>query len=251
MHAVEAMMFSPLVPGMLLAIIMVGAWRRLPVILRWFGSALLLVCYVLWTPAGAVALKHLVEHSSPAACTAPPPRTVVILAGGAATDAQAGDYTALSQASLRRTLGGVALWRQQPPGTELLLSGGPAPQHTLAESQLMAGLAQSLGVPAALIRTETRSQTTWQNAQDLAAMRPPAPRRVWLVTSALHMPRALYAMRKAGFDPCASPVSDHYQLPPSWTAVIPQAGAIEYSDAALHELAGLLWYHVKAAHPRW
>lgn len=248
MHALEAILLSPLVPGLLLAIIMIVAWRRLPSLLRWVGSALLLVCYLLWTPVGAVALKHLVEHAPKAICAAPLPRAVVILAGGAAIDAQPGDYAALSRESLRRTLGGVALWRRQPAGTRLLLSGGPAPQHSLAESQLMAGLAESMGVPVALIRSETRSQTTWQNAQYLAAMQPPAPRRVWLVTSALHMPRALYAMRAAGFQPCAAPVSDYYRLAPSWAVVLPQASAIEYSDAALHELAGLAWYHVKAAH---
>lgn len=249
MHALEAMLLSPLVPGLAWAIILAGAWRRLTVLPRCLGGALLLACYLLWTPVGAAALRLLVERAPHSGCTAPP-HAIVVLAGGAAMDAQAGDYTALSQASLRRTLSGIALWQQQPRGTPLLFSGGPAPQHHFAESRLMAGLARSMGVPSAVIRTETRSHTTWQNAQNLAAMQPSPPRQVWLVTSALHMPRALYAMHEAGFQPCAAPVPEHDRLPSWWVAVIPQAGAIQYSDAALHELVGLAWYHVKAARAR-
>lgn len=98
MHALEAMLFSPLVPGLVLAIIMAVAWRRLTTLLRWLGSGLLLVCYLLWTPVGAVTLKRLLEHAADSVCAAPPPRAVVILAGGAASDAQPGDYTPHSAA---------------------------------------------------------------------------------------------------------------------------------------------------------
>src|SRR5690606_20884529 len=122
-------------------------------------------------------------------------------------------------------IGGVRLWRRQPPDTPLVLSGGTVSDGA-AEAALMATFAEHLGVPAAVIRIEARSRTTWQNAQNLAALRPPIPRRVWLVTSAVHMPRAMYSLQKAGFDACPAPVDYRAVLPRSWRSLMPTTEAI-------------------------
>ncbi|HET6631845.1 MAG TPA: YdcF family protein [Rhodanobacteraceae bacterium] len=243
MGALVHILLSPLFVGIALGVVLALAWRHLPLLLRWLGCVLLLACYVFCTPLGADPLLHFVAAPVERPCPPPAPRAVVVLAGGADALARAGNYGALNQASLRRAIGGVALWRRQPAGTPLALSGG-APASNVSEASLMAELARDLGVPDAAIRTETTSSSTWQNAQHLAALQPPLPRRVWLVTSAVHMPRALYAMRKAGFRPCAAPVDIRYQRPHRWTDLLPSAGAIGKTNAALHELAGLAWYRV-------
>ena len=95
------------------------------------------------------------------------------------------------------------------------------------------------------MRSEDVSRTTWQSAQELARLRPALPRRVALVTSAAHMPRAAYAMREAGFAVC--PVAaDRLHVPPDWPGVLlPQRSALEKTEIALHELIGLLYYRLR------
>jgi uncharacterized SAM-binding protein YcdF (DUF218 family) len=239
------LMLSPLFAGVLLALLLWLGRGRGPRWLRWIGVVALAGCYLLATSLGADNLVHAIEVRATIPCTAPVPQTVVVLAGGVDEDARDGQYIALNQSSLRRVIAGVALWRRQPPGTLLVLSGGSTTGNT-AEGPLMAAFAEQLGVPATSIRVESTSETTWQNARNLAALQPPVPRRVWLVTSALHMPRALYAMRQAGFDPCTLPVDYRYYPPSLPIALLPSSAAIGKSDFALHELVGLAWYHFKA-----
>ena len=65
-----------------------------------------------------------------------------------------------------------------------------------------------------------------------------------LVTSALHMPRAVAAFRGAGIRvvPAATDVraaADHSPAVFDW---VPSAAALELTTAALHEIAGLFYY---------
>lgn len=238
-------LISPLLPGLILCALLVLGWRWLP---RWVldvVAVLASLCLLLVTPLGANALVRAVEsHADNEMCVAPLPSTIVVLAGGADEHAAQGDYAALNQASTRRLIGGVRAWRRQPQAT-LVISGGTDIGGTL-ESPLMAALARELDVPATALQVESRARTTWESAQFLRHAQPALPRRVQLVTSALHMPRAMYAMRAAGFDPCANPVDYRYH---EWTGLgylLPSGGAIGKSEAALHELVGLLAYHFRA-----
>lgn len=235
---------SPLFPGIALAVILCLGWRRWPGWLRNLGLTVLLGCYALMTPLVSDALTASLESTASAPCTITP-QAVVVLAGGARADALPGEYADLNLASLRRLMGGVALWKKQPPDTPLILSGGSGQGHQ-AESLLMAALAEQLGVPASMIRTETHSTTTWQNAHDLAQLSPAVPHSVWLVTSAMHMSRARHAMQQAGFQTCAAPV-DYRHASTHWaSALLPDGSSLARSNAALHEIVGLVWYHIKA-----
>ncbi|HEX7769639.1 MAG TPA: YdcF family protein, partial [Dokdonella sp.] len=109
----------------------------------------------------------------------------------------------------------------------------------------MADVAENLGVPASSIRAELASTTTWENATAVRALEPSSPARIWLVTSALHMPRALLAFRAAGFEPCAYP-GDYRGAPLEGpTDFLPSAGAIGNTDAVLHEWAGEIAYRIR------
>jgi uncharacterized SAM-binding protein YcdF (DUF218 family) len=101
------------------------------------------------------------------------------------------------------------------------------------------------GVPEAALRSEDMSRTTWESARQLARLRPALPPRVALITSASHMPRAAYAMRKVGYEIC--PVAtDRLHISPDWPGLLlPQRSALEKSEIALHELVGLLYYRVR------
>jgi len=240
---------SPLGGGLLLASLLWLGRRRLSRGWLRAGLALEVLCLLASTPLGANALLALQERRTPPAnaCESAAPRIVVLLSGGMRRPPRgADDIGALNDPSTQRTLDAAALVLSEP-GAELVISGGTRPGDAAAESVLMATLARRLGVPPASIRTETDSRTTWQNAMHVRALVPAVDERIWLVTSAVHMPRALIAFRAAGFAPCAHAGDFHAAPPREFTDALPSGGAIAASAAVLHEWIGELAYRWRAA----
>lgn len=247
---------SPLLYAVVLLILMLVGWRWLPGAVRWAAVVVEVLLFVMTMPLGAWALSRAVLARLPPAnaCTAPAPDTVVVLSAGVThAPVGAGDFAALNHLSLQRLFAGVAKWRTLP-GARLVISGGG--YRRVPDAVVMARLAEQMGVPAADIEVEDRSRTTWQNAQFVAALTPTLPRRIWLVTSALHMPRALGAFRAWGFEPCASPSGlQETRLHFGPWVFVPQGDAVLASTLALHELfgaveyAGLEWWHRRHPQP--
>ncbi|HZP65763.1 MAG TPA: YdcF family protein [Rudaea sp.] len=241
------MLFFPLGAALLLGFALALGGRRLPRALRFSLTFVELLLILAMTPLGANALVWQVESRvpDPDACTAPLPQAIVVLSAGfdrAPTSET--DFAALAGDSLKRTIAGVELWRRAPQSELVFAGGGP---FGIAESALLARYAEQLGVPAASIRREERSQTTWENAEQLHASTPALPSRIWLVSSALHLPRASLAFRANGFDPCLY-ASDRRYLPPGGLGYfLPQASALAKAEAAIHELVGEVAYRLRAA----
>src|SRR5574337_308256 len=106
-------LFSPLTWILLLALLLLLTWRRLPRAVRYAGVALEVVLLLLIAPVGANVLVRMIESRvpPPQTCPAPTPTTIVLLDGG--TDRRprsADDYAALDVNSLRRLFAAVALW---------------------------------------------------------------------------------------------------------------------------------------------
>jgi uncharacterized SAM-binding protein YcdF (DUF218 family) len=234
---------SPLRFGVLFGLLVLLTWRWLPRWARRLAAAAGLMLVWLTTPFGANVLVGLQESRVPTEpVCATPPQTIVVLGGGMAYAPQSEqDYGALGVESLRRVFAALAL-RRDHPDTDLVFSG--ASRHAVAESTTMSHLAQALGVDADRLRSETASRTTWHNAQAVAALEPPIPRRIWLVTSALHMPRARYAFEAAGFEVCAAPAPPLYAEPAGPGYFLPIASAAAKSEAVLHEWAGEAAYRL-------
>lgn len=235
-------LFSPLTWILLWTLVLVLAWRRLPRAARYAGVVLEVVLLLLIAPVGANALVRMVESRvpPPQTCPAPTPTTIVLLDGG--TDRRprsADDYAALDISSLRRLFAAVALW-QHTPHARLVISGGG---WGVPHSVLLRGLAEHLGVPADAIEIEESSKTTWENARDTSRLSSPVPKRIWLASSALHLPRALDAFRAWGFEPCAWPTDSLY-TPFSLRAgyFMPQSSSLAKADLVMHELVGGLVY---------
>lgn len=245
---------SPLLYAIVLLLLLLACWRRLPRAARRAGVAIEVLLVALMTPLGAWALTRVVLTQLPPAgsCNAPVPATIVVLSAGAERPPDgADDYAALHQLTLQRLFAGVALWHETPDA-RLVISGGG--YRRIPDAIPMAHLAEQLGVPAAAIEIEDRARTTWDNARYVAALAPPVPKRIWLVTSALHMPRALGAFRAWGFQPCARPSGlQDARLHFGPHVFVPQGPSVLATTLALHELFGeaeyaaLEWWHLRRA----
>ncbi|TAN03051.1 MAG: YdcF family protein [Rhodanobacteraceae bacterium] len=248
---------SPLLYAIVLLLLLLACWRRLPRAVRRAGVVIEVLLVVLMTPLGAWALTRVVltQLPPPGSCNAPVPATIVVLSAGAERPPTGpDDYAALHLLTLKRLFTGMALWRETP-GARLVISGGG--YRRVPDAVVLARLAEQLGVPAASIEIEDRSRTTWDNARYVATLVPPVPKRIWLVTSAVHMPRALGAFRAWGFQPCAWPSGlQDTRLHFGPSVFVPQGEAVLATTFALHELFGqteyavLDWWHRRRAPAR-
>ncbi|MEO8010548.1 MAG: YdcF family protein [Dokdonella sp.] len=238
-------LISPLRFGFLLGLLTLLIWRWSP---RWLRAVLVLgmcICVLLTTPVAANLMIGLQEsrNREQTQCSESAPDTIVVVGGGisrAARDAE--DAAVLTIASMRRLLGAVDLQRARGAST-LVISGGSS-RFGSNESELMTALAIRLGVLPATISLEQRSKTTWQNARFVADLKPPIEKRIWLVTSAVHMPRARYAFEQAGFEVCAWPVDPRGA---GWGGIgylLPSLGGLDKAETVLHEWIGEIAYRM-------
>jgi len=239
-------LLSPLGGGLLLAVILLIAWRRLPRILRALLILGEILALFLCCPIGANLLVHAVESRVTDTCGADTPDTLVLLSGGLQRPAESDtDFAALEEINIDRLLIARALWQRTPGATLVIAGGGP---WAIRESVLLRALAEQLGIPHDAIRNEANSTSTWENATELRRLGPPAlPPRIALVSSALHLPRALIAFRANGFTPCTVVTDTMYAAPGAEIGYyLPQSSALVKSEFAIHELIGDLVYRWRA-----
>ncbi|HWT70308.1 MAG TPA: YdcF family protein [Pseudomonas sp.] len=145
---------------------------------------------------------------------------------------------------------GVGLERQRyaarlakASGLPVLTSGGLHYGTPPSEAQMMAdSLRDDFGVTVRW--QEGQSRTTWENAQLTAqVLLPEGIKRVVVVTSAAHMPRAVWSFSKAGFEVVPAPVGflgqDNGEVFGGW---MPEFKAIWRSGQLLNEAVGQVGY---------
>ncbi|MCY1286806.1 hypothetical protein D9M68_410150 [compost metagenome] len=236
-------------PGCLLLLILAGWWlrRRFP--------RLALVCFTLgfgglWLTSLPITVEWAARalESEPAlvesrwAGLAGQADAIVVLGAGREVDdpAWGGDQPSLHAMERVRYAARLA----KASGLPVLTSGGlhfgvkpPSEAALMADS-----LERDFGVPVRW--REESSRTTWENAQDSAAiLQPAAIRRVVLVTQASHMPRARWCFEQAGFEVISAPtgfigVANH-RPGGGW---LPESKAIWQSGVLLNEAVGRLLY---------
>jgi uncharacterized SAM-binding protein YcdF (DUF218 family) len=107
----------------------------------------------------------------------------------------------LSDASLRRALHGIALFRQGLAPV-LVMLGGPG-EGPRAEASVRSTLARDMGVPPEALAVDTRGRTTREEASvSWQLLAPRGARKILLVTSREHM------LRRAGFEVVTAPVDE-------------------------------------------
>ena len=143
---------------------------------------------------------------------------------------------------LLRLMEGIRL-SQALPNTVLVLSGGSF-RDSQSDADAIAELPVSLGIPKDRMILETRATTTEHEAQLFAPI--VGDRPFALVTSAIHMPRAMAIFRRLGAHPLPCPCDFESSRPrPFYKWFIPDAEALCDSQQAVHEYLGLLWLHMR------
>lgn len=129
------------------------------------------------------------------------------------------------------------------------LSGGNVFDGYVADSESTYArvLLEEWGLPGNRIETGGESKTTYQNAieaRDYLSRNGWINRPVVLVTSALHMPRAVETFQTAGVKviPVTTDIQVTQRTAPAVFGWLPSAAALSLTTAAWHEVVGA-WYY--------
>ena len=208
------------------------------------------------SPFLSEALIRPLERAHPAlfACPAEGPDPyIVVLGAGRRDDRSVHPLARLSDAGTARLVEGVRIFSGLPDAT-LVFSGGALGADT-AIADAMADAAVSLGIPPERIERlveplDTESEAAAFRALIAANAASAGERGVILVTSASHMPRALYLFRMNGIEPIPAP-TDYRALrrPFSLYTIAPNASSIATTERAVHEYLGLLWAYLRHGRP--
>ena len=239
-------------PGGLILLALLGVifWKRV-----WARGLLVCVCLMFWALSTEpvrdglsrplefqYAALHLlnrdIEHGS-----------IVLLGGGIYANAPEYDgEDALESHAMMRTLYAAKLYKQTR--LDVYATGGaPLGQGDDAEADVMRRWLVDLGVDEADVFTESHANNTWQNATYIKALLTEKQvQTVVLVTSAWHMPRAVWCFEAQGLKVVPAP-TDYITLQKSYDlrSYFPSAHVFSDSVLALHEYLGLLWYHISYA----
>jgi uncharacterized SAM-binding protein YcdF (DUF218 family) len=227
-------------------------WRWGKIIL----AAVLIVYYLLSTGPVNYLLVRSLELATPRFLERDSgggePEAIVILAGGAWRSGPLRPRDELSGSSWRRLWRGLELYREGGGNIPILYSGGSGDifDQVPIEGKLTRRYALTTGIPESDFMIETNSRNTYENIREtkiiLDRKFPDSnPHRVILVTSSIHMPRAVLIARKAGLDPIPEPAdfivrSGGFDL----LDFIPSAETLLDSTRCLKEWLGIIAYRI-------
>ena len=219
--------------------------RRAGVLLLWAGLAGLWLFSLPVVSGSLIALLEAGLPSQGSTGSADAPQAIVILSGDQQRVWDNGRIGwRVGALTLEREAAGAVLARRTH--LPVLVSGGSIRDGAPALAEQMAlSLSQDFAINVQW--RDIESQDTWQNAvQSAAILRPQGIGRVYVVTHAWHMRRALLAFRRAGLQAVPAPVLIDAKPDLSAGAFLPSAKAWQESYWAVHELVGWAWY---ALHP--
>ena len=125
------------------------------------------------------------------------------------------------------------------PGSKLIFTGFKGVvEDPISYPEKLRELALALGVPSEDILTFNGPRDTMEEAEVIAANFSGAS--LVLVTTAVHMPRALNLFHRAGLDPIPAP-TEHFSKPFKGWWNFPSGKTLQHSEDWAHERLGLLW----------
>lgn len=213
------------------------------------GKRLLVFTLVLFyllsiMPVSNLLLRTLENKYSPLLIPSNDIKYVVVLGGGAINhDTQLPSTSRLGSSSTARLLEGIRLFNQLDEAI-LFTSGGSSktkPIEGLTCFQ-MKELAVLMGVEKEKIIPLCNARDTYEEAKNIQEALGDTP--FLLVTSALHLPRAMFFFNKIGLNPIPAPADfkgqSKYNY--SYSPLVPSVGHFSDSSSAIKEFIGQIFY---------
>jgi uncharacterized SAM-binding protein YcdF (DUF218 family) len=221
----------------------------------WAGQSLALAFVVLWISAMPVTGKWLTQHletqyTVKMAADYGEADAIVLLGGGIkGADAPQRPMPDLNDAADRVWFASQLYLKQKAP--IIIATGGTlswtGTQQTEANAMKM--ILQDLGIPESRIIEEGQSLTTQENAQYTAQLLAQTKaQRIFLVTSAAHMPRAYRVFRHELPNMVIIPAPTDFRVSSIGHNIldwIPQASGLEMMNQAWHEWVANIIYEIK------
>ncbi len=210
-------------------------------------SAVILYLFSIQPVSNMLLLPLETRYAAPSAETIGKPSAIVVLSSGAY------NRHTLGGDSFNRLFEGFKLYKKYR--VPIIVSGGRA---TLAFSlaKIMRNVLVEMGVKKHYVITEDKSNDTFENAlYVLRICKRRDFKRIILVTSAYHMPRAMFLFNKVkekydGYKggikiipfPADFQTGLHYNI----YGYFPQLGYLAVSAEALHEYLGYVYYYTQS-----
>jgi len=168
---------------------------------------------------------------------------IIVLSSGFTRHGKTSIETHLDRSAWERIYTGVKLWKQI--GGNIYIAGGSSSHDAAPFSVSMKEVAITMGVPESNIFIETKSKNTYGNFYFLTKQYEFKDYKLWLVTSAYHMDRALGVAKHFGLRPTAIACDFKSNEKMNWKAWLPNIEATELYTIALHEIIGKVTYKLR------
>lgn len=212
-----------------------------------FLSAVVVLTLLLWlsaTPWLSRSVQSLLEHrAGVASAESLPSADAIVVLGGTLTPPGASGGDANLSAAADRLVYAARLYALGKAAIILVSSGHGGAGASNAEAVHAAALLAGWGIPESAILTETESINTYENAvYSRLMLKQHGLKTVLLVTSAMHMPRALATFRSAGINatPAATDFETLASRPSGLLAWIASPAALDVTTRALKEY--IVWF---------
>ena len=208
------------------------------------ATGLMLVFAIL--PVGGWLTEKL-ENRFPGNPAIPPDIAGIVVLGGTINQ-----YITVSRGQPALTTGGERLTEflylaRRFPEAKLIFTGGSGAlfDQTLKEADAARMFFERMGIGDRTVMYESRSRNTVENATFSRELEGVDPSEKWvLVTSALHMPRAMGVFRQAGWNVMAYPVDYFTDGRESFTPGFRPLGGLATLNRGGREWLGLIAYRI-------
>lgn len=231
--------------GWVVLLVLFGLWKQQ----RWPLVAALVVLYLSSIPLVGGRLIGWVESRHPAVpVTQVEPADAIVVLGGILGPKMAPDFTPNFLDTSERFDAGVLLLQAGKARTLVFTGARMSWRDSAAtEGDELRRIAVSRGVPAEKILVTRQVENTADEAAAVAELvKTHGWRRVILVTTGWHMPRAAEQFRKAGVADALFPVDFRFDAARAIGAIdfVPRGEAWQQTETALRECYGRLFYRV-------
>lgn len=167
---------------------------------------------------------------------------IVVLGGGVSRRGLQSDLGPSKEMS-SRLLSGLQALKNSNAKFIVLCGGG---EGDISEAEIMFRVAKDLGIEESKIIVESKSQNTWEHAEELNKLLKNKEMVIGITTSALHMKRSLKVFSKFFPNIIPLPTSFLYSTKKlSVRSFLPNSRRFYITSTIIHEIIGLFWYSIR------